>query len=407
MFLVGNEKQLKIKYNPKVSSWKRQLQESKTETIGSKYPFILRSGAVNYFTFPISGLVSYHSDEAEAFCSKNSLCVSGPITTENDYNVNLDLNNIVLEREFRNKVEEFLTNGDYKYFKSPTEGIKLVAVTGVSLTPNDTTGRMIYTFSSTAYEVGEATLTKSLDIGIINKGEVIAPAEMGTKEMSGFFTYMPTEANASLWKEIAKIVRYPQDEEEFKTAPYTRQLKYLKSIKIELLSRIPSSGYPIYLNFGEPDDVQIIISSQIGSYEIKDVAPIYDVALSAAQMRMNVTYTAICDYSINEEGEDNRYSSTESSFYQLAGTFDDIEYPFDIFEAIKQNYVAADLSKVANLMYLRIDCANDQALVEINGYEYVIGPHMTLEAQQLPVLSASFKQPTYAQVSVVFNGLVK
>jgi hypothetical protein len=67
MFLVGENKQLKIKFNPKISSLKRQLQETKTETIGSKYPFIRRNGAVNYFTFPIAGLISYKMDEQSLF----------------------------------------------------------------------------------------------------------------------------------------------------------------------------------------------------------------------------------------------------------------------------------------------------------------------------------------------------
>ena len=50
---------LKIKYNPKVSSFKTDLLESKMETIGSKYPFIFKNGQVEYKEFPISGLISY------------------------------------------------------------------------------------------------------------------------------------------------------------------------------------------------------------------------------------------------------------------------------------------------------------------------------------------------------------
>jgi hypothetical protein len=37
------------------------------ETIGSKYPFIFRNAQVSYKEFPISGLISYLSDEEHLF----------------------------------------------------------------------------------------------------------------------------------------------------------------------------------------------------------------------------------------------------------------------------------------------------------------------------------------------------
>jgi len=39
-----------------------QIVENKTDTIGSKYPFITRSGVVHYKEFSLSGLISYHMD---------------------------------------------------------------------------------------------------------------------------------------------------------------------------------------------------------------------------------------------------------------------------------------------------------------------------------------------------------
>jgi hypothetical protein len=169
MFLVGEGKQLKIKFNPKISSLKRQLQETKTETIGSKYPFIRRNGAVNYFTFPIAGLISYKMDEQNLFYNFGG---SGLFDKDNkeipfhdafDTYIHLDNNNISYERIFREAAEEFLTNGNYKYFKSPTEGVKIVSIMNVSMTPNDVVGRMIYNFSCTANEVADANLKSALD----------------------------------------------------------------------------------------------------------------------------------------------------------------------------------------------------------------------------------------------------
>lgn len=72
-FLYDGNLQLKIRYNPKVSSFKRDVLESKVETLGSKFPFIFRNGNVDYKEFPIGGLISYQSDEEELFVNLEEL----------------------------------------------------------------------------------------------------------------------------------------------------------------------------------------------------------------------------------------------------------------------------------------------------------------------------------------------
>lgn len=68
MFLLGdNNIQLKIRFNPKVSSFKSTILEQKIDTIGSKYPFVFRNGIVCYKEFPIAGLISYLVDNHEMF----------------------------------------------------------------------------------------------------------------------------------------------------------------------------------------------------------------------------------------------------------------------------------------------------------------------------------------------------
>jgi hypothetical protein len=69
MFLYDGKTQLRIAFNPKVSSFKTTILESKHDTIGGKYPFFFRNGDVNYKEFPISGLISINMDE-EFFQSK-------------------------------------------------------------------------------------------------------------------------------------------------------------------------------------------------------------------------------------------------------------------------------------------------------------------------------------------------
>jgi len=46
---------------------KNTVVENKINTIGSKYPYIVRSGVVDYKEFSLSGLVSYHMDDDEDF----------------------------------------------------------------------------------------------------------------------------------------------------------------------------------------------------------------------------------------------------------------------------------------------------------------------------------------------------
>ena len=75
MFLydgINGDKQLKIRFNPKISSFKSNQMEQKMETIGNKYPFIFKNGIINYKEFPISGLISYNADNEELFLNKLS-----------------------------------------------------------------------------------------------------------------------------------------------------------------------------------------------------------------------------------------------------------------------------------------------------------------------------------------------
>jgi hypothetical protein len=62
-FLYDGERQLKIRYNPKLGNIKTNLSEPKVDTIGYKYPFFFRNSEVNYKEFTISGLLSFLGDE--------------------------------------------------------------------------------------------------------------------------------------------------------------------------------------------------------------------------------------------------------------------------------------------------------------------------------------------------------
>ena len=70
IFLTGEDKQLKIEFNPSISSFKRVLTESRVDTIGSQYPYIKRNGYVNYAQFPLGGLIASAMDEDGIFTTK-------------------------------------------------------------------------------------------------------------------------------------------------------------------------------------------------------------------------------------------------------------------------------------------------------------------------------------------------
>lgn len=215
-FLYDGERQLKIRYNPKIQSFKIDRPESKIETIGSKYPFFFRNGNVEYREFPISGLISYLGDEAELFMTNEELQLEsiddlarlGTIRDRDEVDLDalilkgayidydyleamwnmkaraeekinhsrvrttdyLDYS-IAAERMFKMKVLEWLTNGKPKLFRSPGEGNYVVRLMNVSLTPEDRTGRTIHSFTATAYEVAPFTYESLVEYDLIDTTE--------------------------------------------------------------------------------------------------------------------------------------------------------------------------------------------------------------------------------------------
>lgn len=160
MFLSDGDRQLRVRFNPKVTSMKNTILESKTDTIGGQYPFFFRNGCVNYKEFPISGLITMLMDENQEFIqglwnqpsSRNST-PSKDITINTNTGTALSSQNFKQERDFKHEVLEWLTNGKPKQFRSPGEGNYLIRLMNTSLAPNDQLSRMIHTFNCTAYEI--------------------------------------------------------------------------------------------------------------------------------------------------------------------------------------------------------------------------------------------------------------
>ena len=170
MFLFDGKRQLRLAFNPKVSSFKTTILENKVDTLGGSYPFFYRNGNIAYKDFPISALISINMDENFDFLDEKKVKqllssedgVPAPERPSTPTNLSeaisrttmLTTDNMRVERSFKTEVLNWLNDGKFKLFRSPAEGNFLVRLMNVSLSPNDTLGRMIHSFNANAYEVG-------------------------------------------------------------------------------------------------------------------------------------------------------------------------------------------------------------------------------------------------------------
>lgn len=162
-FLFDGKRQLKLRYNPKMTKFTNTRLEQKQDTIGGKYPFIFRNGQVNYHEFPIGGLISYFMDEANLFLSKYDL-----ITEEKT--IDYTTENLAQERLFKMSVLEWLNNGQPKVFRSPEEGNFIIRLLKISLSPENKLGRLLHNFNGTAYEIADYTHENLRNLGFLSTG---------------------------------------------------------------------------------------------------------------------------------------------------------------------------------------------------------------------------------------------
>ena len=307
IFIYDGERQLKLRFNPQVSSLKTQLAETKTDTIGSKYPFFFRNPKVGYRIIPISGLLSMLSDDNEYFTTyedilrerdngrerHNSYAVK---TYENDYSNHDDGNgdslliddfvykkhkekiphnylepnsaNYVSERLFREKVLAWLNNGKVKLFRSPAEGNALVRFMETSLSPQQPLGRMLYSVNTTGYECADCNYDNYVKYHIVEKAHF-------TAEDFDYRIESWKEFNLFTDKESSIAFHGGVSENLLKTTGskiYTTTVKFsdfLPGIEIVLVFN-PIGTY------GAENSETIIIGSS-GSYEVNKVAPIYGI----------------------------------------------------------------------------------------------------------------------------------
>lgn len=294
-YFYHNNVQLKLKLNNSISSFKHTTLTSKQDTLGDRYPHLVKNGYAYYAEFPISGMISFQMDDDQTFLQLNDkgFYYSDELTiprdkfeeyslkrlgyndeygtlqsgnVPNNYNnltidTNLTYNNIFVERKFREKVEEFLNNFDYKLFKSPTEGNIVIVLQNVSLSPEQALGRMIYSFNATAYEVLNNTLENLDEYGIIDIGgyQTLDPDE-------AFYSFGQISGIHNLSEDLNIFKQIKEQEEVNIGGGYKLQLKRINSFWIE---RYPQKEHLLEDKkvIKDEDNKDIVV----GNVRIKDI----------------------------------------------------------------------------------------------------------------------------------------
>lgn len=263
-YLCGKGTQIKLNFNNSLSSFKHTQLVGKLDTIGSVYPTIAYNGHAYYAEFPLSALVSAYMDEENLFMEKDFEILSTNPTAEA----------VQIEREFRHKVETFLNDKEYKLFKTPTEADKniIIALTGATLSPQQSLNRMIYSFSTTAYEVAENTLSNLKDLGILQSSEwqdvskVEAQASRG--QIVGTF-----DSTVELFDKI-------REQQETEINGYKYKVTTLRTLKLANDSNTPDivtfllNGTEINVASGKEYTIAGLEDSGITSIKLKSTATI-------------------------------------------------------------------------------------------------------------------------------------
>ena len=174
IFLFDGMRQLKVRFNPAVSGIHKTLLETKVDTLGGKYPVFMRNGDTEYRDMNLTGLISFLMDEEQLFSiygvepqphrERTFTAYTGSTALPTD----LVGENFTRERKFREEVLEWLNDGEIKLFRSPSEGIMLVRVMSVSMTPQTTPSRMVYNFSCQLYEADDHDYEELVKYNIYN-----------------------------------------------------------------------------------------------------------------------------------------------------------------------------------------------------------------------------------------------
>ena len=202
IFVANSDGQLSLTYNGQVTQFKKHVQETSTETLGSKYPYVRRNALVDYRSFSLNATISYNDNNEtfltavdnafdplgeynyhlaevninRGFKTREELFPYEGIRNQYDiYNENQRItpyNDIILERRFREEAMDFLNSGRVFLFKSPAEGNILVRIINFSFSPKTEINNLVYDVSCECIEVAPCTVENFKKYGIQYPGAI-------------------------------------------------------------------------------------------------------------------------------------------------------------------------------------------------------------------------------------------
>lgn len=392
MFLVQQGTMLNIKFNPSISNFKYNITESQQNTLGSKYPYFTRNGDNYYRTFSIGGLISAMADNSQyleeniiPFASKKNIFQNSVPLYEAYYkenNIN-DFNNFIYEKNFRDKIYEFLYKNKVKLFKSTTQGNILIKLTDINFQPNSTLGRKIYSFTATAVQIDEANIEN------YNKYQIQTVGEYSKNLISFSYStlgqipineiYAEWNSNTNSWAEntngghVIRLIRRKYNNWNSHQG-YTATLSKLKwirfeftspplalredgdngIIKVETGSNLPPTmaGYVVKINeieFLIPSTMQRYENKEIktvGSFEIGEPININSVLL---KYPAEGTFDYIAEITETEQNNLSLLNSSISPFYTLGQLYQTFYPNQSVINIISNKYQIRSQTLIAVL----------------------------------------------------------
>ena len=132
IWLIGKEQKYQLQFNDEISEISNNETYNVVTTLGSKYPFIIKNGNVNYRTFSVTGtLISEASDKVSII-------------------------NRFEDKKLRSNINKFLNDGKPKLIKDNSGIYVLSQISNVVLTPRTDSYRYVYDISFEITEIADA-----------------------------------------------------------------------------------------------------------------------------------------------------------------------------------------------------------------------------------------------------------